>query len=104
MWERRMRLKEEGRLPGGREEHSRRIAPQTPRAAAEKKDNFREVFETFVAAKEKAGQGAKNLNFESFRKHLEKQAEKVRAKHGYDVDFGVSTKGDKVSLVARRRK
>lgn len=104
MWERRMRLKEEGKLPSGREEHSRRAASSTPRAGAEKKDKFREVFETFVAAKEKAGQGTKNLSYENFQKHLKKQADKVRAKHGYDVDFGVSTKEGKISLVARRRK
>ncbi len=104
MWERRMRLKEEGKLPTGREEHSRRITGSPPRPVAEKKDKFREVFETFVAAKEKAGQGTKNLSYENFQKHLKEQAEKVRAQHGYDVDFGVSTKEGKISLVARRKK
>jgi hypothetical protein len=105
MWERRIRLKEEGRLPSGREEHPRKVAPSAPpQAAKEKGDNFRGVFDTYIAAKEKAGQGTKQLNYDNFRRHLEKQAEKVRSQHGYDVDFGVSTKDGKISLVARRKK
>ncbi len=105
MWERRMRIKEEGRSPSGREERSRRVVPSTPpQAAKEKADKFRVVFDSYVAAKEKVGQGTKQLNYDSFRRHLEKQSEKVRSQQGYDVDFGVSTKDGKISLVARRKK
>jgi hypothetical protein len=106
MWARRTRLKEEGRLPGGQEERPRRVATRSaaePRARAQ--DRFRDVFESFLAAKEKTGQATSKINYESFQRQLSARAEQLRAERGYeDVDFGVSIKDGKVSLVARRKK
>jgi hypothetical protein len=109
MWNRRTRLKEEGRLPGGPEERPKhRTSPApSPRPAADAKshDPFREVFDSFVAAKQKAGEATSKLSYESFRKTLEKQADQLRSAKGFkDVAFGVAVKDGKVSVVARPKK
>ncbi len=112
VWNRRVRLKEEGRLPTGREERSKRapapspIAGGPPRKAAmgKKGDEFRKIFDKYVAAKEKAGQSTTNLNYDSFRKVLSKQAKQLQSGGYKKVDFGVSMKGGKVSVVARPKK
>jgi hypothetical protein len=111
MWNRRTRLKEEGRLPGGPEERPKHKATAPAPAPARKpgeapsRDPFREVFETFVAAKQKAGEATGKLSYESFRKTLEKQADQLRSAKGFkDVAFGVAVKDGKVSVVARPKK
>ena len=106
MWNRRMRLQEEGKLVTGREERPRvQPRPSRPEESASGDDSLRKVFDTFVAAKQKAGEGTAKLNYESFRKTLEKQAHQLREKRGYrDVNFGVSVKDGKVSVVARPKK
>lgn len=102
MWARRMRLKEEGKLLTGKEERVKR-ALQTDKSAETGKDEFRKVFDSYVAAKKKAGEPTGKLTYDSFRKKLSQQADKFR-KTGKDVDFGVSIKDGKVSVVARRKK
>ncbi|HLE69720.1 MAG TPA: MXAN_5187 C-terminal domain-containing protein, partial [Vicinamibacteria bacterium] len=103
MWNRRTRLKEEGRIPGQRESPKRSAAKPPPPAAPS--DPFRQVFDSFVAAKQKAGEATTKLSYESFRKTLEKQADQIRATKGFrDVDFGVTVKDGKVSVVARPKK
>jgi hypothetical protein len=102
MWARRMRLKEEGKLVTGKEERAR-VARQLDRPAESGQDEFRKVFDSYVAAKEKAGESTGKLTYDSFRKKLSQQADKFR-KSGKDVDFGVSIKDGKVSVVARRKK
>jgi len=104
MWNRRTRLKEEGRLPGGRESPKRSASKPAP-APSPPSDPFREVFDSFVAAKQKVGEGTTKLTYESFRKTLQKQADQIRAAKGFkDVDFGVTVKDGKVSVVARPKK
>lgn len=108
MWNRRTRLKEEGRLPGGPEEKVRRVSvpkPTVKEAPAGSGDRFREVFDTFVAAKQKAGEAVGKLSYENFRKTLEKQADQLRSSRGFkDVNFGVAVKDGKVSVVAKPKK
>jgi len=108
MWNRRERLKEEGRLPGGRAERTRRAPRTSPppgeRTAPSGGDPLRQVFDKYVAAKQKAGQSTSNLKFDNFRKVLDKQAKQLRSGGYKDVDFGVSMKGGKVSVVARPKK
>lgn len=108
MWDRRERLQEEGRLPGGRPGRPKRAAakspPTTERAAPSGGDPLRKVFDKYVAAKQKAGQKTANLNYDNFRRVLDKQAQQLRSGGYKDVDFGVSMKGGKVSVVARPKK
>lgn len=106
MWNRRMRLKEEGKLPTGREERSKRVPKPTPHPdASGGDDHYRKVFDSYVAAKKNAGEATGKLNYESFKSALEKQAAQLRSTRGIqDVNFGVSVKNGKVSVVARRKK
>ena len=108
MWNRRERLQEEGWLPGGRPGRPKRAAakspPTTERAAPSGGDPLRKVFDKYVAAKQKAGQKTANLNYDNFRRVLDKQAQQLRSGGYKDVDFGVSMKGGKVSVVARPKK
>jgi hypothetical protein len=106
MWNRRMRLKEEGRLPTGREERSKRVAGSPSDRARESSDDpLKQVFDSYVAAKAKLGEATGKLQYESFRKTLEKQAVQLRESRGFkDVNFGVSVKNGKVSVVAKPKK
>lgn len=112
MWNRRVRLQEEGRLPSGREIRTRVTAPPPETdsgagtgAGAGANDRYRQVFDSYVAAKQKAGEGTSKLSYDAFRQKLEKQAEQLRSARGFkDVNFGVSVKDGKVSLVARPKK
>jgi len=108
MWNRRMRLKEEGRLPTGREERSKRIAkpPGPPDGGGGSgDDHYRKVFDSYVAAKQQAGEATEKLKYESFKKALAKQADQLRSSRGIEnVNFGVSIKNGKVSVVARKKK
>ena len=108
MWNRRMRLKEEGRLPSGREERSKRVVQPRPPSAGEGgggDDHYRKVFDSYVAAKQNAGEATAKLNYEGFKNALKKQADQLRASRGIDnVNFGVTVKNGKVSVVARKKK
>jgi len=102
MWARRMRLKEEGRLVTGKETRARKV-PQADKPSESGQDEFRKVFDSYVAAKQQAGESTKTLTYDTFSKKLGQQADKFR-KSGKNVNFGVSIKDGKVSVVARRKK
>ena len=106
MWNRRMRLKEEGKLVTGKEERSKRVAAVAPPPNKEgKADPFRKVFDKYVEAREKTGLSAANLDYDKFKKTLQKQALQIRDKGGYkNINFGISVKDGKVSVVARPKK
>lgn len=109
MWNRRMRLKEEGKLPTGREERSKRVAqptaPPDGGGAGAGDDHYRKVFDSYVAAKQQAGEATGKIKFESFKSALKKQADQLKASRGIkNVNFGVSVKDGKVSVVARKKK
>ena len=104
MWNRRMRLKEEGKLPTGREERSKRVARVAAQAQTGE-DPYKQVFDTYVAEKQRAGENTNQLNYESFRSALSRQADQLKESRGIkNVNFGVSVKDGKVSVVARRKK
>ncbi len=108
MWNRRMRLKEEGKLATGRKERSKRVPkPGAPPAGGggAGDEQYREVFDSYVAAKQNAGEATAKLNYEGFKRALQKQADQLRASRGIqNVNFGVSVKNGKVSVVARKKK
>ena len=107
MWNRRRRLKEEGRLVTGRMERSKRVPkPVAPHGGGGGGDeHYRKVFDSYVAAKQNAGEATAKLNYESFKSALKKQADQLRTKRGIEnVNFGVSVKNGKVSVVARKKK
>lgn len=108
MWNRKMRLKEEGLLPTGREERSKRARQPTapPGGGAGAGDDlYRKVFDSYVAAKQNAGEGTAKLDYDKFKNALKKQADQLRTQRGIqNVNFGVSVKNGKVSVVARKKK
>jgi hypothetical protein len=105
MWNRRMRLKEEGRLPSGREERSKRVLKPSAPPGGGGDDPYRKVFDSYVAAKQNAGEATAKLNYDSFKNALKKQESQLRTKRGIqNVNFGVSVKDGKVSVVARKKK
>ena len=106
MWNRRMRLQEEGKLPTGRAQRSKRVPKAPPDGGGGSGDgHYRQVFDDYVAAKQNAGEAMGKLNYESFKSALEKQADQLRSSRGlHDVNFGVSVKNGKVSVVARKKK
>ena len=106
MWNRRMRLKEEGRLPTGRKERSKRVpAPTASPGGGAGDDPYRKVFDSYVTAKQSAGEATAQLNYDSFKNALQKQADQLRTNRGIqNVNFGVSVKNGKVSVVARKKK
>ena len=68
-------------------------------------DSYRKVFDSYVAAKQNAGEATAKLNYNNFKNALEKQADQLRTKRGIqNVNFGVSVKDGKVSVVARKKK
>lgn len=63
---------------------------------------YRGLFDRFLAAKEQTGAKPGKLDFDRFRSKLEKQAKKIRAKHGCkEVRFEVKIKSGKVNLVPK---
>ncbi|MFQ5791525.1 MAG: MXAN_5187 C-terminal domain-containing protein [Acidobacteriota bacterium] len=108
MWNRKTRLKEEGRLASGQEGRVRpalQPSPGEPAGREGGEDRFWPLFERYIAAKEKVGESTRDVTFDSFRKALAKKSEMLRSRDGYkDVDFGVSVKNGKVSVVARPKK
>ena len=108
MWNRRMRLKEEGKLPTGREERSKRVVASPQRSQGGESgsaDPYKKVFDNYVTAKRQAGESTETLNYDSFKNALKKQAAELRSSRGIqNVNFGVSLKDGKVSVVARSKK
>ncbi len=70
MWNRRMRLKEEGKLPTGRKERSKRVPrPGAPRDGGRGAgdEQYRKVFDSYVAAKQNAGEATAKLKLREFQ-------------------------------------
>ena len=106
MWNRRMLLKEEGKRMTRREERPQ-VRSLSSRAKVNTADNnsLRKVYAAFVSAKQKMGQGTETVNYENFREILKKEAFQLREKRGYkEVNFEVSVKSGKVSVVARAKR
>jgi hypothetical protein len=122
LWNKRLRALEEGRVAGlhGTHAQARRAAraaaaaaeaaaSQTATAPAEVRvsdpagdeEALRALFDRFVQARQAVGEtGA--VRFESFRKLLTQQAQRMRAERGAQaVDFRLETRDGKVSLKAR---
>jgi len=121
LWQKRLRVREEGKVFGQHGLRAERLpppvapapaAPPTPaaRAAAEEirvsdpsRDTVavRALYERYLEERRRAGEGRAPA-FESFRELIGKQTERIRAEKGAQaVDFRLETKDGKVSLKAR---
>jgi hypothetical protein len=62
--------------------------------------NTRAVFEQYVSARKQTGESTATVTYDKLAQSLEKQAERLRAKHGRDkkIDFEVVTKDGKTMI------
>lgn len=101
LWNKQMRLKEEGKLPGA-------LAPaldpkhspgEAPRRTEDRK--LKELFTRYVASKSATG-GSAVLNYDSFVKALAKQREQILNQHQCkDVEFYLAEEDGRTKLKAR---
>jgi hypothetical protein len=121
LWQKKLRVREEGKVFGQHGLRAERlpppvasppaVAPAAPAAAAAgeirvgdpSRDGaaVRALYERFVEERRRAGEG-KTPTFESFRDLIGKQTARIREEKGAEaVDFRLETKDGKVSLKAR---
>jgi hypothetical protein len=118
LWQKRLRVREEGKVFGQHGLRAERLPPLgTPpppvaRAAVAAEeirvsdpsrdgDAVRALYERFVEERQRAGESQAPA-FESFRDLIGRQTERIRAEKGaHAVDFRLETRNGKVSLKAR---
>jgi hypothetical protein len=119
LWQKKLRVREEGKVFGQHGLRAERLPPRpvappppAPRAVAAAEEirvsdplrdgaAVRALYERFVEERRRAGEGQAPA-FESFRDLIGKQTERIRAEKGAQaVDFRLETKNGKVSLKAR---
>jgi hypothetical protein len=120
LWQKRLRAREEGKVFGMHGLRAEKLPPPPPREAPHEHrpppaapaefrvadpqrdtDSIRSLYERFVAEKARTGESVAPA-FESFRRLIAKQADRIRAEKGAQaVDFRLETKDGKVSLKAR---
>jgi hypothetical protein len=120
LWQKRLRVREEGKVFGQHGLRAERLPPPAapsppaarPAAAAKAQEirvsdpsrdgaAVRDLYERFVEERRRAGEDQAPA-FESFRDLIGKQTERIRAEKGAQaVDFRLETKNGKVSIKAR---
>jgi len=108
LWAKRLRAREEGHLPGGRQAPVQPpLTRPSPKEAVRVQDPVadqeavKELFDRLVEARRKAGDTAA-LKFENFRDIIEQQAKRLlNDRKVMAVDFRLEEKEGKVSLKAK---
>ena len=116
LWQKRLRVREEGKVFGQHGLRAERLPPPDARPAAAAAPKAQEIrvsdpsrdgaavralYERFVEERRQAGEHQAPA-FESFRDLIGKQTERIRAEKGAQaVDFRLETKNGKVSIKAR---
>jgi hypothetical protein len=103
LWNKQLRLKEEGRLPIGAPVPSPPPARAPHRPPAHAPENPMErVFKDYIRTRETTGEGSPQMNFDGFAQILAKQREALIGKyHCKDVQFYVTVEDGKTKLKAR---
>jgi hypothetical protein len=114
LWNKQLRLKEEGRSPSrvtGLTTEARRameLAGQKPVTKQEEgtrempTDPFAKIYTQYLQTREEVGEGASNMTFDGFVKVVTKQREAILEKfHCKDVEFYVSVEQGHTKLKAR---
>lgn len=114
LWNKQLRLKEEGRSPSrvtGLNTEARRameLAAQKPEAKGgdgnkdASGDAFAKIYTQYLHAREEHGEGSSNMTFDGFVKVVAKQREAIIQKfHCKDVEFYVSVEQGHAKLKAR---
>lgn len=70
-----------------------RRAPAAAPAPATSGDRTRQLYDEYMRARRAAGEAVDNLSYDTLRRSLQQQTERLRRKHGdRDVDYEVVTK------------
>lgn len=103
LWNKQMRMKEEGRTPTGGLVNAESKRQQGQAAEAESQDKKMEnLFTEYLRTRQVTGEGAPKLNFESFCQLVSKQKTAIVQKyHCKDVDFYVKVEEGQAKLKAR---
>src|SRR5262245_27136560 len=102
LWNKQMRLKEEGKLPQAQTtqavEPKRRPEPGPPVAEGK----LKELFKSYVATKPATGGAGAVLNYDNFVRALSKQKEQILKEHQCkDVEFYLAEEDGRMKLKAR---
>jgi hypothetical protein len=102
LWNKQMRMKEEGKLPPGsmpstvepkRKHETRQASPEA---------KLRELFKSYAATKPATGGAGAVLNYDNFVKALSKQKEQIMKEHQCkDVEFYLAEEEGRTKLKAR---
>lgn len=103
MWQRQLRLREEGRVASG---YVRADAPRAPNAGPAKtvqSDGDDGLYDQYVAERARLGQKV-GVSREAFAEQLDRQREQLEARFGRKVRFRVQVEAGKVKVAARAAK
>jgi hypothetical protein len=105
-WERMLREREEGRLPGMEQAPSPHTHPHieetnAPTLTSVDTGDRASLYDRYVAAKRQLGLDVRMKRAE-FEKQLEQQREQLQTQHGRQFRFEVRVEGGKVKLAARK--
>ena len=104
LWNKQMRMKEEGRTPTGglvvqQAENKQKGSTAEPDTGDNKLKN---LFQEYVRTRQQTGEGAPKLNFQGFCQLITKQKEAIVQKYNCkDVDFYVKVEDGRAKLKAR---
>jgi hypothetical protein len=104
-WERMLREREEGRAVQPHTDHELRqpAATNAPAAAAVDRTDESSLFDRYRSAKKERGLDV-GVDRETFEKQITEQRRKIEERLGRRVRFDVQIEGDKVRVVAKKKK
>jgi hypothetical protein len=103
LWNKQMRLKEEGKLPGG---GATTLAPEPPASKVQRRSTedskLKDLFKNYSAAKSASGEANVVMNYENFLQALNKQKEQIKQQHNCkDVEFYLADEHGRTKLKAK---
>lgn len=105
LWNKQLRLKEEGKYQTGTPGQTPVHAPKHHVERHPPENPLEKVYKDYIATRAKTGEGAPPLNFEGFSQLLAKQREALISKfHCKDVNFYVTVEDGKAKLKAKPKK
>lgn len=105
LWNKQLRLKEEGKYQTGAPNQPPVHAPKAHHQEKQPQNPLENVYKDYLATRSKTGEGAPPLNFDGFAQLLSKQREQLISKYRCkDVQFYVAVEDGKTKLKAKPSK
>lgn len=102
LWNKQLRMKEEGKYQTGPQQPPPVHPPKAHSERKKTKDPLESIYNDYLANREKTGEGAPPLNFDGFTQVVSKQREALINKfHCKDVKFYVTIEDGKTKLKAK---